>query len=100
MLFPVLLPAPRQALADPSLLEVLSDQGIQRHQEHRGHQGSPSPPETDEKEEGSQKDAFPSPGPEHFSPISGNCEETLTYLHTWRTSWPRGALNPNSWLTL
>lgn len=39
-----LLPAPRQALAGLSLLEVLSDQGIQQHQEH---QGNPSLPETD-----------------------------------------------------
>lgn len=96
-LFPALLPALQQALAAPSRLEVQSDQGTQQHQEHRGDQVDPNLPGTDQKGEWSHKDTFPSQALELLPPTSG---WTLTYLCTWRTSWPRGSLNPNTWLTL
>lgn len=63
-----LLPALQRALAGPSLLEVLSDQGTQQHQEHQGHQGSPSLPETDSKGEWLHKDTFRGQAPELFLP--------------------------------
>jgi hypothetical protein len=70
-----LLPSLQQALAGPSLLEVLSDQGTQQHQEPRGHQGGPSLPETDSKEEWSHKDTFPGQAPELLLPPQESVKE-------------------------
>lgn len=47
MLLSARLPALHWGLADPSLLEGLSDQGIRQHQEHRGDQGDPHLPGTE-----------------------------------------------------
>lgn len=67
VLTPTLLPALQQALAGPSLLEVLSDQGTQQRQEHRGDRGGLSLPETGYKGEWSQ-DTFPGLSPEPLLP--------------------------------
>lgn len=56
------LPALRWNLADLSLLEGPSDQGIRQPQEHRGHQGGPNLPGT-EIAKGGMPQQDPSPGP-------------------------------------
>lgn len=110
MLFPAPLPVLRWGLADPFLLEGLADQGTRQCQELPGDQADPGLPGT-ETAKGGGVPAGPVPGlaPERplppissapLPPAAATGEGAATYLQTWRTNWPRWALDPDSWVTL
>lgn len=110
MLLPACLPARRRDLADPSLHEGLSDRGIRRHQEHREAQGGPHLPGTEIAKGGMVLTGL-LPRTRPTMPSSSHLQAPPCLLHTtgggastdlqtWRTSWPKGALDPNSWVTL
>lgn len=109
MLLPARLPALHWGLADPSLHEGLSDRGIRQHQEHQGAQGGPHLPGTEIAKGGMAPTGLlprtrPRMPSSHFQAppclLHTTGDGASTNLQTWRTSWPKGALDPDSWVTL